>query len=206
MRNHALVRFSLTLMLGLGLSGAALVLSEAQEPKEGALAPFGGKPQVIPGTIEFENFDEGAEGVAFHDIEAANDPKRIDYRKTAVDLEVTPDKKIVLIGHIKTDEWLKYTVDVAKSGAYELEFGVSVQGVVPPEIRIEFDGEDVCEPIRITTTTQRWYLFNQILGPTVNLEGGRHVMRVVVANSPKGSSLNLDYVRFVAKREPKKSE
>ena len=160
---------------------------------------------MIPGTVEFENFDEGAEGVAYHDIEAANDPARIDYRKTGVDLEITPDKKIILVGHIKEGEWLKYTVDVAKSGVYELELGVAVRGVDPPEIRLEFDGVDVSGPIQLTTTTQRWYLFTQILGPTVNLEGGSHVMRVVVVKSPKGTSLNLDYVRFVAKREPKKT-
>jgi len=59
--------------------------------------------------------------------------------------------------------------------------------------------------IRFTTRTERSYQFNQILGPTVKLEAGRHVMRAVVVKSPKGSSLNLDYVRFVAKREPKKS-
>lgn len=206
MRKPDLVRFSLTLMLSVGLSAAAPVLSEAQEPKEGALAPFGGKPQAIPGTVEFENFDEGPEGVAFHDIEAANDPKRIEYRQTAVDLEVTPDKKITLIGHIKTDEWLKYTIEAEKSGAYQVELGASVQGALPPEIRIEIDGKDVSGPIQFTKTSERWYLFAQTLGPTVNLEGGRHVMRVVVVvNSPKGSSLNLDYVRFVAKREPKKS-
>lgn len=35
-------------------------------------------------TIEFENFDAGVAGVAYHDIEAANDPKRIAYRKTDV--------------------------------------------------------------------------------------------------------------------------
>lgn len=204
MRNHDLVRLALTLLLGLGLSAAAPPLSKAQQPKADGLAPFGGKPQVIPGTIEFENFDEGGEGVAFHDIEAANDPKPIAYRKTTVDLEVTPDKKIILVGHIKEGEWMKYTVEVAKSGAYELELGVSVQGKEPPEIRLEFDGVDVSGPIRLTTTTPRWYLFNQILGPTVNLESGRHVMRAVVVKSPKGTSLNLDYVRFVAKREPKK--
>ncbi|MGH7946258.1 MAG: hypothetical protein ACREF9_14790, partial [Opitutaceae bacterium] len=120
------------LMLGWGLS-AAEPPSKARE-KTAGLTPFGGKPQMIPGTIEFENFDEGGEGVAFHDIDAANDPKRIPYRETAVDLEVTPDQKITLIGHIKTGEWMKYTVEVEKSGTYELELGVSVQGVEPPAI------------------------------------------------------------------------
>jgi len=205
MRNHDLISLLLTLMLSLGLSAAAPRLSKAQEPKADGLAPFGGKPQMIPGTVEFENFDEGGEGVAYHDIEAANDPVRIPYRKTDVDLEITPDKKIVLVGHIKTGEWMKYTVDVAKSGAYELELSVASEGAEPPEIRIEFDGVDVSGPIRPPTTSQRWYLFHQILGPTIDLEAGRHVMRVVVVKSPKGTSLNLDYVRFVPKREKEKS-
>ncbi len=204
MRNHDLLRLSLTLMLGLGLSAAAPPLSKANEPKTDGLAPFGGRPQAIPGTIEFENFDEGPEGVAFHDIEAANDPKRIEYRKTDVDLEVTPDQKITLIGHMKEGEWMKYTVEVEKSGAYELELGVAASGVVPPEIRLEFDGVDVCEPIQLPTTAQKWYLFHQILGPTVKLEAGRHVMRAIVAKQPEGTSLNLDYVRFVPKPEPTK--
>jgi hypothetical protein len=202
MRKSDRAKLSLALMLGLVL--LAPPLSKAQDSKEGTLAPFGGKPQAIPGTIEFEDFDEGPEGVAFHDIDAANDPKRIDYRKTAVDLEVTPDKKTVLIGHIKTGEWLKYTVEVAKSGNYEIELGSSVQGVDPPEIRIEFDGVDVSGPIQFTTKTQRWYLFHQQLGPMVELKEGRHEMRMVVSSSPKGSSLNLDYIRFVAR--PKKNE
>jgi hypothetical protein len=203
--NHDLVSLSLTLMLGLGLSAAAPSMLNAQESKADGLAPFGGKPQTIPGTVEFENFDEGAEGVAYHDIDAPNDPKPIAYRKTTVDLEATPDKKIILVGHIKAGEWMKYTVDVTKSGAYELELSVAVQGDEPPEIRLECDGLDVSGPIRLTTTTSGWDRFTRFAGPTVNLEGGRHVLRVVVVKSPKGTSLNLDYVRFVAKRETKKS-
>jgi len=165
------------------------------------MTPFGSKPQVIPGTIEFENFDEGAEGVAFHEIEAANDPTPIAYRKTTVDLEVTPDKKVILIGHIKEGEWMNFTVDVAKSGAYELDLSVAVQGNEPPEIRIEVDCIDVSGPIPITTTTSKWYQFTRFAGPTVKLEDGRHVLRVIIVKSPKGTSLNLDHMRFLTKQK-----
>ncbi|MGH7947101.1 MAG: carbohydrate-binding protein, partial [Opitutaceae bacterium] len=102
---------------------------------------------------------------------------RIAYRKTDVDLEVTPDRKIINIGHINEGEWVKYTVEVAKTGAYELELSVASVGVEPTEIRIEFDGVDVSGPIRPPTNSQKWYLFQGILGPRVNLEAGRHVMR-----------------------------
>ena len=31
-------------------------------------APFGGAPWVLPGFVEAEHFDEGLEGVAYHDV------------------------------------------------------------------------------------------------------------------------------------------
>src|SRR5262249_9977309 len=34
--------------------------------------PFGGLPAVIPGQIEAENFDDGGEGVAYHDSKVGN--------------------------------------------------------------------------------------------------------------------------------------
>src|SRR5258708_1682338 len=43
-------------------------LSAASSPE----APFGGTAWAVPGKIEFENYDTGGEGVAYHDLEAAN--------------------------------------------------------------------------------------------------------------------------------------
>ncbi|MGH7958879.1 MAG: hypothetical protein ACREH8_17980, partial [Opitutaceae bacterium] len=148
----------LPLMLALTLSAAEPPLSKTG-PKTDGLTPFGGKPQAIPGTIEFENFDEGGEGIAYHDIDADNDAPPIAYRKTTVDLEI--HKKVILIGHMKTGEWMKYTVDVAKSGAYEVFLGASVthhvDGADSPEIRIEFDGVDMTGPFRLPSTDGGWY-------------------------------------------------
>jgi hypothetical protein len=47
-----------------------------------------GKVHVIPGTIELEDFDEGGEGIAYHDLDPENQEKKEPpYRKTGVDLE-----------------------------------------------------------------------------------------------------------------------
>jgi beta-glucosidase len=55
--------------------------------------PFSGTPINIPAsgttTIQTENFDNGGEGIAFHDIDAANNGGQ--YRTTAVDIETTGD-------------------------------------------------------------------------------------------------------------------
>ncbi|PYJ08700.1 MAG: hypothetical protein DME25_00800, partial [Verrucomicrobia bacterium] len=34
--------------------------------------PFGGTARSLPGTIQAEDFDDGGEGVAYHDVESAN--------------------------------------------------------------------------------------------------------------------------------------
>jgi probable HAF family extracellular repeat protein len=51
--------------------------------------PFGGSAWPIPGTIQAENFDDGGEGVAYHDTSTGN--KGGAYRSTDVDIEATSD-------------------------------------------------------------------------------------------------------------------
>jgi hypothetical protein len=51
---------------------AVLCPATAQLPESYAGTPYGGKAQVIPGRVELTLFDEGGEGVAYHDTEAVN--------------------------------------------------------------------------------------------------------------------------------------
>jgi len=50
----------------------ALAPALAQVPESYAGKPYAGKAQTIPGRIELALFDEGGEGVAYHDSEPAN--------------------------------------------------------------------------------------------------------------------------------------
>src|SRR5437868_1959036 len=54
-----------------------------------ATAPFGGTPQGAPGTLEFENYDTGGEGVAYHDTTPANEGGQ--FRQDGVDLGQASD-------------------------------------------------------------------------------------------------------------------
>ena len=75
----------LALVVALVLVGCTT--SGGTDPSFSPTRPYMGKLHVIPGTIELEDFDEGDEGVAYHDLEPENQEKKEPpYRKTGVDL------------------------------------------------------------------------------------------------------------------------
>src|SRR4029077_5220456 len=44
----------------------------AQTPPPSSSSPYGGTPAAVPGVIQAENFDNGGEGVAYHDSTSGN--------------------------------------------------------------------------------------------------------------------------------------
>ena len=67
--------------------------------------PFG-TAAAIPGVVEAENFDEGGEGIAYHDLTIGNTPGK--YRQTDVDIETTSDVGGgYSLGYMGAGEWLK---------------------------------------------------------------------------------------------------
>ena len=163
-----------------------------------ASRPFKGIAQVIPGTVEAENFDDGGEGVAYHDREPENqEKKRPAYRESGVDLEwraaATQEYNL---GWTRAGEWLVYTVDVREDGDYRLE--MSVASAKPGgTFHIEFDGVDKTGPIAIPDTGG-WAHLQPLVHDRVRLGAGRFAMKVVMdAEGPSGSIGDIDYFRFV---------
>jgi hypothetical protein len=91
----------------------------------GGLSPFSGTPAPIPGQINGENFDNGSEGVAYHD----SGPNNLggQYRSTGVDIETSSEGGYD-IGWTSAGEWLNYTVNVASAGDYTVQLRVSSPG------------------------------------------------------------------------------
>jgi parallel beta-helix repeat protein len=85
-------------------------------------SPYGGIAATVPGTIQAENFDEGGAGVAYLDTTLGNSGGT--YRNTDVDVGVSSDAggSAIVVGWIGTNEWLKYTVNVAASEAIPWAF------------------------------------------------------------------------------------
>ncbi|MES2732844.1 MAG: carbohydrate-binding protein [Bacteroidota bacterium] len=139
-------------------------------------SPFPGpNPTVIPGVVEAENFDNGSEGISYHDTTPTNliGPFR---SNTAVDTEPCSEG-----GHniafSDNGEWLEYTVNVTAAGPYTFDSRVS-SPFTTGSFHIEMDGTNVTGALAVPNTTG-WQTWTNV-SKTVNLTAGQHVMRFVI--------------------------
>jgi subtilisin family serine protease len=109
-----------------------------------ATAPYGGVPTPVPGTIQAANFDEGGEGVSYHDTTPSNAGGA--YRSTDVDIEPASGGGYD-VGWIAAGEWLNYTVTVTDAGSYGATLRVASPG--GGSLHLGFNG-----PSNVWTTVQ----------------------------------------------------
>jgi hypothetical protein len=153
--------------------------------------PYGGKPWPIPGVIQAENFDEGPEGVAYHDTdELKGNLVRRPYRDSPVDIEDTKEG-VFLIGVVKDGEWWAYTVDVKKAGRYDVDMSLA-RWNKPGSVHIEFNGVDKTGPIE-AARTKKWDVFARVRKEGVQLERGVQTMKVVAHGD---ETINIDSYTF----------
>jgi hypothetical protein len=166
-----------------------------------------GRHGRIPGNIPAVDFDEGGEGVAYHNIGPIHDPDakvgvRADglaYRKADVEIEI--GWGTTQVAAIKAGEWMTYSVEVANDGIYDLEAVVSgfKVGEEAGAFRIEFDGEDKTGEI-VAPNTGKWYVFKTVTRKGLALKKGWHTMRVVFTRGEH--AMNLADLRFVPAELP----
>ena len=174
-------------------------LGRQGKPTIARTAAFPDSPHLIPGLVEMEHYDRGPAGEAYSDNDQVN--QGVDYRAdTQVDIEQRPDASNGHgVGWTRAGEWLNYTVDVARSGLYDLEIPVASnkQGGV---FHLEFDGRDATGPISIPDTGS-WQQLQLIHATGVQLQAGIQTMRAVMdSQGPSGSIGDIDYVHFVNAR------
>lgn len=132
-----------------------------------------GNPQKIPGTINVTYFDQGGEGVGYHDLTPANDGNGI--RK-----DQGVDTGILLpggsIGGIATNEWLEYTVEVLQEGNYTFHILFATTGRYG-KFHLEFDGIDKTGKISVLSTGS-YSKFVAINLKAIALKKGIQVMRI----------------------------
>jgi len=115
-------------------------------------SPYQGTVAAIPGTIAPERFDEGGEGVAYHDTTSQNAGGQ--FRSTGVDIESSSLGGFD-IGWIADGEWLAYTVDVAAAGNYQLSVALASPGAAG-RLRVDAGGASAVVSVPMTGGWQRW--------------------------------------------------
>ncbi|MDA3893420.1 MAG: Ig-like domain-containing protein [Salinivirgaceae bacterium] len=130
----------------------------------------------LPGTVEVENFDNGDEGVAYHDADASNNGGL--YRSTGVDIENCTQGGYN-IGWTAAGEWMEYTVEVTNSGNYNLVFDVAGNG---GSLNVTFNGNDKTGTVALPITNG-WQTWQAASVNNVYLDAGVQIMRINILSS-----------------------
>lgn len=132
-----------------------------------------GKPYPVPGRIPAEEYDQGGEGVAYHDVDASNNGNK--YRSSeGVDIEQNKEGGGFDVGWTNAGEWIEYTVNVLQSATYDLTATVGSPNN-DEHFHIEVDGDNKTGTLTSPNTGgyQNWA---DVTTP-VFLSKGIHVLR-----------------------------
>ncbi|MEO3406987.1 carbohydrate-binding protein [Mucilaginibacter sp. CAU 1740] len=187
--------------------------------------PWQGKMQQLPGRLECELYDEGGEGVAYHDTDSTNNGSGKlnpangtflnEFRmKEGVDLSYTKTGNIdnnpfnkaprdinkLYVGWTQPGEWINYSVKVTKSGTYPI--GVLYTSNGNGSISLDVDGKDATGPMPITSThddrdTVQWRQWHHWnASDSIGAISLKKGTHVITLHIVSNGNMNLDYLDF----------
>jgi hypothetical protein len=182
----------LTLLFDTGGSNVSRITVVGGAPAGGTSSPYSGTAIAVPGTIELEQFDNGGDGVAYHDTTGGNSGGAL-RPSTGVDIESTSGGYD--IGWVAAGEWLQYSVNVASAGSYTAQFRVASLGQ-GGSFHLEMNGTNVTGSLTVPNTGgwQAW----QTVTATVQLNAGAQLARLVIDSDGTNSAGNFDRVQLTA--------
>lgn len=158
--------------------------------------PYGGTPHAIPGTIQFEDFDDGGQDSAYYDTSPGTsvDPA-VNYRADEdVDIEDCTDTGGGYnLGYTIAGEWLEYTVTVAGAGTYDIDLRVASDGA-NKTLTLAMDGTTIANDVAVPNTGG-WQTWETVTITDVTLVAGTQIMRVTIGAE---DYVNMNYIQFTA--------
>ena len=157
--------------------------------------PFNGVKE-IPGIIECEDFDAGAEGMSFHDSDYVNEGDVKDYRDNGGGVDLVKGNGGTVIGYTAQGEWLDYTVNVAQAGEYEYEATVSSgNDGAAFSLSVIKDGQMTqLANVKVPKTGDNdWSKYKTVKGKLSKpLEAGEQTLRITI----EGAYANIDKIEI----------
>ena len=151
---------------------------------------------TLPGTVKFANYDTGGKGVSYSGNQ--NSTAGANYRKDTIGLAFTPDSGgNEFIAYVHPPEWVNYSVNVATSGNYSVDFRVAVGASAGGKIHLEADGKNVTGTITLSNTGG-WDKWTDLVVNNVPLTAGAHTIRLVTESEPAGGQgiANFEMMTF----------
>ena len=154
--------------------------------------PYNGTPVTLPGTVEAEEFDQGGEGIAYHD----NVPGNIGgaFRPSEdVDIQPTSDTDGNFnVGWMENGEWMEYTVNVT-TGTYDLGVRVASIHADAGNLRLTLDGAEI--GVYDIPNTGDWQVYHTLVIDDVLFTGGTNqILRAEVIGGG-GFLHNLNWIK-----------
>jgi hypothetical protein len=142
--------------------------------------PFNG-PHTVPCITEAEDFDNGGDGVAYHEMAYSSSAARHQYRPTElIDIEAGDEKNNGTgfhIGNTNPGEWTKYTINVPADAAGNYTFSFT-WGRPTPDVHffVSIDDDEQRDFIMPVTASYEDYETKDYFD--AYLSAGTHVVRV----------------------------
>ena len=177
-----------------GTQGKTQRSSTVQFTIGGQETPFNGTVPTIPGLIQAENFDNGGNDVGYFNLDTVDQGSAPNYRYPAtVGVENTGDTGGGYdVGYTKEGEYLRYTVNVTKSGLYNVQSRVASSGQ-GGYYHVSFDGQNATGTL-FAPVTGAFQTYTTAVSPSFLLAAGKHVMQVTFdGNGPSGGMGNFNW-------------
>jgi len=175
---------------------SAGVVPDGSSESDGRSQTFGndGNLWLVSGTgttrIEAENFDQGGEGIAYHDTNPQNVYGA--YRGEGVDIGTTTDGAGGPTLGVSAGEWLAYTIRVEQAGEYRLRARTSRGSSGSRTIRFLLDGVDKTGSM-VVPPTGNWEVYTTVESLPLELPAGEHILRVDITSG----DFNLNWIEIV---------
>jgi len=172
-----------------------------QEQKFSLLVGLHYASNDFPGIVYFDNYDLGKITYAYNDADYENNGgtqtswnSGNSYRNDGVDIEPCNDLPTngYDVGWINSGEWLKFTVNIAKSGTYsvDLRYASNQSG---GKLVINLDGNLISPyPYVSIPVTGGWQTWQTLTLQNIIMSAGTHTMQVQFLSS----GFNLNYMLF----------
>lgn len=161
--------------------------------------PFNGVMATLPGTVQAENFDCGAEGDAFHDLNKTQQGNASSYRKDLTGIDIESGNGGYTIGYTEKGEWMEYTVDVKEEGYYTCALTYSSPNGAAYSLSLSDNGKlTSLTPEKVNLTSSgSWTTFRTTTTRLdVPLKAGKNVLRLTVTGGADQYVMNIDKMVF----------
>ena len=177
--------------------------AQIRQPHTDEILPF--SLHSIPGVVHLSDYDLGQNTKAYYDTDVANYAQSTGefqawnsgwvYRNDGVDIEANDDSinsNGFHIGYTAKGEWMKYTIQVAESGAYSAVARIASQNN-GGEFHLELNDEDITAQ-QTVSASGGWTDFVNMEIPEVIFYEGDHTLSFHIDND---ASFNISSFEFV---------